>query len=107
MKRIELTLAFLEKETRKNGDTIRQLLLKLSNPSSRSNSGGQDYAKASHLLLMGKYFSSDFIHQVASYNIPEYAFRLSKKHTDGLCAPFPVTFINIMMFAVKQVQKGL
>jgi hypothetical protein len=107
MKRIERTLALLEKETRKNGDTIRQLLLKLSNSSSRSNSGGQDYAKASNLLLVGKYFTSDFIQQVVSYNIPDYAFRLSKKHTDGLGSPFPGAFIRIMMFAVKQVQKGL
>jgi hypothetical protein len=80
--------------------------LKLSNPSSISNSGGQDYAKASHLLLVGKYFASDFIQQVVPYNIPDYGFRLCKKPTDGFGAPFPGTFIRIMIFAVKQVHKG-
>jgi hypothetical protein len=75
MKRIEQTLALLEKEKRKSGDKIRQQLLKLSNPSSRSNSGGQDFCIAYFQSRDRYHFFSSSTHSLRLVYLVALCFR--------------------------------
>jgi hypothetical protein len=107
MKRMERTIEILAKEVHDTGETVKLLLLRLSSSTARAHTGAQDYAKASHLLLVGNYFTTEFIQQVVSYNIPDFSFRFASKSTDGSRTAIPGNIIRVMMYAVKPFQKKI
>jgi hypothetical protein len=107
MKRMERAIEIIAKEVHDISETVKQLLLRLSSSIARAHTRAQGYAKASHLLSVGNYFTTEFTQQVVSYNIPDFSFRLASKSTDASRTAIPGCIIRVMMYAVKQFQKKI
>jgi phage-related protein len=57
--------------------------------------------------LVGNYFTTEFILQVVSYNIPDYSFGLASKSTNASRTAIPGNIIRVMMYAVQKIQKKI